>query len=321
MAVIKGQEQGHEHCSGCSLCLLGCPVWSATRDIRLTPHGRAKALQHGAAVEELADSIDACTLCGSCEPACPEEIPLVDMIMELRARLGRAAPHAWRAPGPEMQTSAGADALLVPARSMRAAPALLDKALGLLGTRAGIAAAHDDGADIAAALEAGVTIPDERLHRFLAPLRAARRILAGDGLLLRALRGWLPRAGVESLGEALSALPAVRRALRGSDLYVIEPRAYHCDRERLARYYDAMRVTLGCSMNLDLQRLAIPTTAGSLPSAAGRGRVDPREQARGILEGLAFERVVVEDVNDVAVFAAVTDRPVLHLAEVAQGQA
>ena len=36
-------------CSGCSLCLLVCPVWRRRRDdLRLTPHGRAKALQHGA---------------------------------------------------------------------------------------------------------------------------------------------------------------------------------------------------------------------------------------------------------------------------------
>jgi Fe-S oxidoreductase len=71
-------------CHGCSLCLLSCPVWRQTRDVRLTPHGRAKALQHGATAADLHASIASCTLCGSCEPACPEEIPLVDMILELR---------------------------------------------------------------------------------------------------------------------------------------------------------------------------------------------------------------------------------------------
>ncbi len=63
-----------------------------------------------------------------------------------------------------------------------------------------------------------------------------------------------------------------------------------------------------------MQRLAIPTTAGSLPAQLGRSRVDPRDQARWILEGREFARVVVEDLNDIAAFTAVTDKPVVHLA-------
>ena len=115
---------------------------------------------------------------------------------------------------------------------------------------------------------------------------------------------------------------AVRDKLRASDLYVIEPRAYHADQERLVKYYDALRASLGCSMNLDLQRLAIPTTAttaGSLPAQLGRSRVDVRDQARWILEGREFARIVVEDLNDIAAFAAVTDKPVVHLAQLDDG--
>ena len=74
-------------CSGCSLCLLVCPVWRRTRDLRFTPHGRAKALQNGVPVTELKDSIDSCTLCGACEPVCPENIDLVAMTQNLRAQL------------------------------------------------------------------------------------------------------------------------------------------------------------------------------------------------------------------------------------------
>jgi hypothetical protein len=134
-------------------------------------------------------------------------------------------------------------------------------------------------------------------------------------MLFRALRGWLPAVRIESLGVAASSTAAVRDKVRASDLYVIEPRAYHADQERLVKYYDALRVSLGCSMNLDLQRLAIPTTAGSLPAQLGRSRVDVRDQARWILEGREFSRIVVEDLNDVAAFAAVTDKPVVHLAQ------
>src|SRR5436190_5184409 len=82
----------HHDCSGCGLCLLVCPVWRQSRDVRLTPKGRARAIQHGASREDLAASTAGCTLCGACEPACPEELPLVEMVMELRR--GDAFPEA-----------------------------------------------------------------------------------------------------------------------------------------------------------------------------------------------------------------------------------
>ena len=70
----KTAKRDFTACSGCSLCLLVCPVWRRKRDLRFTPHGRAKALQHGVPVAEIRDSIESCTLCGACEPACPENI-------------------------------------------------------------------------------------------------------------------------------------------------------------------------------------------------------------------------------------------------------
>jgi ferredoxin len=312
-------RRGYEACTGCSLCLLVCPVWRATRDIRLTPHGRAKALQHGAGAQDLAASVDACALCGACEPACPADIGLVGMIMDLRAELARRDPGRVaqvagdmdrRAQGP---ASAGPTAacLLVPGRAFARHPGVAARILERLQESGAARGAADDGADIAVALESGASVPQARLAAFLGPLREAKRLIVADGMLIRALRGWLPGLHVESLGAALSA--ALRGRLRAGDLYVIEPRAYHADQERLVKYYDAMRVSLGLHMNLDLQRMAIPTTAGAW--CAGRAAVDPRDQARWILEGNACSRVVVEDAEDIAVFSAVTDKPVLHLAE------
>jgi hypothetical protein len=86
-----------------------------------------------------------------------------------------------------------------------------------------------------------------------------------------------------------------------SDLYVVEPRAYHHEHARLVTHYDRLRNSTGMQTNLDLQRLAVPATSP--------------DQARWILEGRAYERVVVEDAADCAMFSSVTDRPVLHVAD------
>ena len=341
MTASRTKTHGAEACSGCSLCLLVCPVWRSTLDIRMTPHGRAKAMQHGVSAADLADSVDACTLCGACEPICPEQIPLLDMVLDLRAELARATPARIESAVAGLQTQHDANSgatsstasstatstmsstaasttatLLLPDRALLAQPTLLQTTMALFAAeRASVAA--DSGADIAAALEAGAGIPEARLARFLAPLRSARRLIVCDGMLLRALRGWLPRQRIDSLGLSASSLAAVSTRLRPDDLYVIEPSAYHADRERLVGHYDGLRLTSGCMMNLDLQRLAIPTTAKHawLPE---KRRVDAADQARWILEGLPVSRIVVEDCSDIAVFRSVAPYPVLHIAELGE---
>jgi ferredoxin len=296
----------HASCTGCSLCLLACPVWRQTRDIRLTPHGRAKALQHGASVAELGASISSCTLCGACEPACPEKMPLVDMILELRRQVPLAAPAEFVSMDPSSSSR-----LLLPGKALREDGERLARVAGLLD----VEIAADDGSDIALALESGAAVPPARLSGFLAGLRHARKLIVAEGFLLRLLRDWLPGAQMTSLGEALSAVESVRAKLRASDLYIIEPRAYHGDHRRLVLHYDALRAAVGFATNLDTQRLAIPTTAASAQRRLGLATLDAEDQARWILEGRAYERVVVEDANDCAVFASVTDRPVVHLGD------
>ena len=118
------QPRDYPACSGCSLCRLVCPMWRQRRDPRFSPEGIAKARQHGATVTELAEVLDACTLCGGCDPVCPEAIALTGMIMELRRELEvppdlqvlqvgyeQAAAQAAAAP---------AGALLLPGAALRA---------------------------------------------------------------------------------------------------------------------------------------------------------------------------------------------------------
>lgn len=314
-------------CSGCGLCLLVCPVWRRDRDVALTPLGRAKALQHGAIAADIAASIQSCTLCAACEPVCPEEIGLVEMTLDLRRSLpqpaalqdlpARMEAHTGRPAAP----LAPAATMLLPGQALRASPATLARTAALLAHSGGVALAQDDGADIASALEAGVPVPPPRMERFLQPLRGVKNIVVADGLLLRQLRQWLPGPTITSLGVALSSLVRVRRALRASDLYVIEPRAYHADYQRLVRHYDVLRKTAACAMNLDLQRIAIPAAARSLAQRLGpEPALDPGDdsvQPRWILQGLNVARIVVEDLEDRAAFAQVTSLPVVHLADLA----
>jgi len=275
----------HHDCSGCGLCLLVCPIWRDSRDVRLTPKGRARAIQHSATREDLAASVAGCTLCGACEPACPEELPLVDMVMALRSETAL----------PQVQVHGGGKKkLLLPGQALRTDAERLAKTLALLE---GYDLAQDDGTDIVHALETGATIADERLAAFLAPLAVAR-LVVGEGLLLRALRRWLPDAYILGIGEAL--LPAISNRLRPGDFYVIASQAFNLDQARLIRSYDAMRTASGCEMNLDLQRIAMPASG----------------QAGWILEGRRVERIVVEDLAERPAFAF-AGKPVLHLAELA----
>lgn len=295
-------RKDHAACSGCSLCLLVCPVWRETRDPRLSPEGRAKALQHGAPIGELASPAKACRLCGACEPVCPERIDLIGMTLDLRARLAdneavAAMQSRMRQAASRTRAPVRAKTVFLPGPALRAKPDGLAKVASLLGA----AACSDDGEDIAHAVASGIDIPSERLEGFLAQLRGAQSIVVEDGLWMRHLRAWLPGARLASLGEALGKLDSVRRGLRRTDLYVIEPRAYHGDYERLVKHYDRLRTERGCAFNLDLQRIAIP--------AAG--------QADWILKGRTVERIVVERQDDAEPFLQHGRYPVVHLAELA----
>jgi len=316
-------------CSGCSLCFLVCPMWRSSRDPRFTPEGLAKALQCGATASQLAEAIDACSLCGACDPVCPEGIDLSGLVMHLRLQLAKdlppRLPQAALLDDLQVRLRQGAMAagaksaglrsgpLLLPGPALRADTALLAQVQALLG----LALADDDGDDIALALELGVEIPQARLQEFLASLRG-HSIVAADGLLLRQLRRWLPGSRRMGLGAALSSRPAVRSNLGATDLYVIEPRAFHGDYERMVEYYNQLQMETGCSLSLDLQRVAMPATAPGLRQKLGIGVYDDGAQARWILQGRKPARIVVECLSDRAAFERVCELPVVYLAELGE---
>ena len=216
-----------------------------------------------------------------------------------------------------LATQSSARIALLPGAALRDDPMTLARAAALLGNTGKLEVACDDGSDIALALEVGAVAPAQRLEQFLVPLRPLKTIIVADGLLLRHLKRWLPKSKIIALGEALTALDAVRRGLRATDMYVIEPRAYHSDFERLVKYYDRLRVESGCTFNLDLQRIAIAATARSLPQRLGLTTSEDGAEARWILHGRTITRIVVESLEDAVAFESASDCPVVHVADLA----
>lgn len=311
MVAPTGDSADFSSCSGCSLCLLVCPVWREKRDLRFTPHGRAKALQNGVPAADLAASIHSCTMCGACEPVCPENIDLIGMTLGLRARLPQADLSAAQYAGQAGDHSGRTVLLTTP--SLQGDQVLLGRVTKLLAC----SVSNDSGHDVSLVVESGTVVPDSRREQFLAPLRSASEILVADGRLMRTLKQWLPGKKIVSLGLALSRHPLVRRALVAGDFYVIDPPAYHLEQEQLVRHYDDLRHESGCSMNLDLQRIAIPVTARSLRQRLGMDAFDDTDQTRWLLKGRKMSRVVVENAEDMRVLRERAGVPVVHLAELA----
>lgn len=315
---------GYEACIGCNVCVLPCPVWRQTHDVSLTLAGRAKALQRGTPIKELAASLQACVLCGACEPVCPVDIDTVGMTLQLRARLMESGGSAFAGAAELMKPPVADDrpvgsqtGWFLPGRSLRSDDARLKSIAALFEMNGVGRLAADDGADITIAIEAGLPLSAERKTQFLRPLKGSRELIVGDGLLHRSMREWLPDVRVIGVGEALLRFAPVRGGLRTTDMYVIETRGYHADFTRLVRVYDRLRQQVGCAMNLDLLRAAIPTGAASLQTLLGQNELDLEAQTQWILEGRKIERIVIEDPADRVIFERIATIPVIHLSELA----
>jgi ferredoxin len=310
-------------CNGCGVCMLSCPVWQQHHTKALTYCGRNRAAIGGAKEEDLAPSARACILCGSCAPLCPMGIRTQQTTIALRQSL--AARGLLPKPSDQtIQTNAqksetlSASRILLPGKALRANAALAASVVGLLGD--GVGLFSDDGYDIALALESGQAISNARIEAFIAPLTEASEVIVADGLLLNLLHSLLSSSiTVRPLGQALLANPKVRDGLRSTDFYMIETRAYNTNRREFAALYNALRRETGCSMNLDLQRVATPTGAASMQHREGLASIiSIEEQVKWILEGRKAERIVVEHLDDYEAFATYTKLPVVHLAEVAK---
>ncbi len=303
---------GYEKCNGCGLCTLPCPIWQQRHDALLTFAGRARALQGGAKPGEIRDSVDACLLCGSCEPAFAMDIRTVDITLKLRAALNGYSKEEL--PHGQVNQSSSGRALLVPNAALLENKDLLKHSARLLD----IPVAEDNGSDVLEAFETGRRPKAGRAVSFIKTLTGIRKVITADGLLKRYMQAVLPGLEVIGLGEALLRLPGMQTALRPTDLYIIEARSYNMDFNRCMPFYTDISRQTGCAMNLDLQRIAIPTGGYTNTETGNEFTPQNTGQIRWILEGRSFNRIVVESVEDIGLLKnAEVDIPVVHVAELA----
>lgn len=308
----------HEICTGCSCCLLSCPVWNRTRDRSLTAQGRNKALQGGATVEDISNAIDSCLLCGACEPNCPEGNDIVGLTIEQRrllnmTRNGNPSWYPRSATNPAKGVSVPYEGLtLLAGNGLKDDKNLREAVLKHLGKESILAS--DDGSDILRSIEAGLQVNKSRIDDFVYPLNSAGPLVLAEGGLRRHLKEWLPDKKIVGLGEALLSIGSIRRSLGPDDLYIIECRVYHSDYARLVRFYDRVRMDTGAQFNLDLQRIAIPTGTTSIQAYEDIEAAGCIEQLKWILYGRKVGRIIVETTADIEAFRRVTDIPVVHVA-------
>ena len=98
-------------CARCGICLPTCPTYTVEMQEASGPRGRLlllKSLAEGEVkdVQGLREPLYTCTLCGACQDACPQPLPIVDAIRNARAHLvslGVEPPEAYRRVRESMQ--------------------------------------------------------------------------------------------------------------------------------------------------------------------------------------------------------------------------
>jgi len=111
----------------------------------------------------------------------------------------------------------------------------------------------------------------------------------------------------------ISCDPHVQAQLQEDDLYIIDAAPFHAHHADRVEHYDRLRHQTGCSINLDLNRMAIPTGIGSV--SADLAAFDVGEQIAWLLQGRKFQRIVVENVVDQIILTEMMREPVIHVSK------
>jgi ferredoxin len=297
-------------CIGCGLCVLGCPAYEETGFDLLTARGRNKALQSGLDAPDMVEPIWACTLCGYCDAICPSSVHNVQIVLHLRRELASRLERSTseNAAAPPGKTTAAAPAVPSPAGQVEGRALVLgctirDRAPHLVASieaflaRIGLPTGPaDEGCCGSLAVEAGLAQPSR-----------ARAGVVADPVCLE-------QYDARFLGEL---------AMQHLDLFELTPPFYYYaphrilnrDHARAYPLYDALRRRFNCDMNIDLNRLARSTSAGSVQGLSGRDARDiPAAVARLLAQSRA-ERIITCSPADYLAFKAYSGRETLFITE------
>jgi ferredoxin len=278
-------------CIGCGLCILGCPAYEETGFDVLTARGRNKALQSGLSAEDMIEPIWACTLCGYCDAICPSGVHNVEIVLQLRRDLAARSGSTPR-PGQAPLSRPLVLGCTIRDRAPHLIPSI-EEFLRRIGRPSG---PSDDGCCGSLEVEAGHTMPS--------------RVKAG----VVADPVCLEQYDAEFLGLL---------AMQHLDLFELKPPFYYYaphrivngDHARAYPLYDALRRCSGCDMNIDLNRLARSTSAGSLQGLSGRDARDIPAAVARLLAHSRAERIITCSPADYLAFRQYSGRETLFITE------
>jgi len=123
----------------------------------------------------------------------------------------------------------------------------------------------------------------------------------------------IPKLEAELSPFVMSCDAFVQSQIDKNDLYIIDAVPFHADYERRIEHYTSLHFQTGCSMNLDLNRLAIPTGVASL--AHQSGLFDVKQQVQWLIQGREFHRVIVENPMDMTILREITEKEVIYIGD------
>jgi ferredoxin len=273
-------------CIGCGLCVLGCPAYEETGFDVLTARGRIKALQSGLAAAEMVEPIWACTLCGYCDAICPTHVNNVEIVLDLRRQLSGAVTT----------TTPVSRALVLGCTIRERAPHLIPSIVEFLRRIGRPSGPIDEGCCGSLDVEAGRAMPAR-----------ARAGVVADPICLE-------QYDAEFLG-VLAMQHVDLFDLPASFYYFAPHRLVNRDHARIYPLYDALRRRFGCDMNLDLNRLARSTSAGSVQGLSGRDARDIPAAVARLLAHSRAEQIITCSPADYLAFKAYSGRETRFITE------
>ncbi|MDQ6992661.1 MAG: 4Fe-4S dicluster domain-containing protein [Mariprofundus sp.] len=128
----------------------------------------------------------------------------------------------------------------------------------------------------------------------------------------------LPKIETERFDQdcfTIASHAAIQQNLNADDFYIIDATAFHANYAQRVEYYEALRQATGCSINLDLQRIAIPTGINH-----DSDTFNSNKQIEWLFQGRVFNRIIVENKKEQRHLALISGKEVIHISELIRGK-